>query len=114
MQSITSEAYLLVDNFFNLGKTVTCPPFADLEHVYNSPVSSWTFANSFTPSLVSRFPEIGSALDDVRSTHPLFVEMSGSGSTVYGIFASEQAAEHARAELAHRWRDCTVRPFCGR
>ena len=112
VKSVTSEAYSLVDNFFDLGKTVICPTLTDLESVYNSPVCCWNFANSFTPSLVNRFPEIGSALNDMRSVHPLFMEMSGSGSTVYGIFSSEEEAENARAELAQRWRDCVVRPFC--
>ena len=113
VKSVTREAYSLVDNFFDLGKTVICPALTDLERVYNSPVRSWNFANSFTPSLVNRFPEIGSALDDLRSVHSLFVEMSGSGSTVYGIFSSKEEAENARAELAQRWRACVVRPCCG-
>lgn len=112
VKSSTKEAYVLVDEYFNSGKTVVCPAPTELETVYNAPVSDWNFANSFTPSLVNRFAEIGSALSDVRSAGALFAEMSGSGSTVYGIFPSEKEAENALYELAQRWKGCVVRPFC--
>jgi 4-diphosphocytidyl-2-C-methyl-D-erythritol kinase len=112
VQSPTAKAYALVDAYFKEGKTVVCPAYTDLETVYNSQVSSWNFANSFTPSLVSCFPEIARALDDIRRTGALYGEMSGSGSTVYGIFPSEKEAENARCVLAERWKGCmVVRPF---
>lgn len=112
VKSLTKEAYALVDGYFASGKTVVCPACADLETVYNSPVKSWNFANSFTPSLVSRYPEIGCALDDLRRAGALYQEMSGSGSTVYGIFPSLEEAEKARSVLAERWKGCvTASPF---
>lgn len=112
VQSPTGEAYSLVDTYFASGKTVVCPACADLETIYNSPVSSWNFANSFTPSLVNCFPEVGRALDDIRGLGALYGEMSGSGSTVYGIFPSFEEAENAGCVLAERWKGCVVvRPF---
>lgn len=112
VQSPTGEAYSLVDTYFASGKTVVCPAFADMETIYNSPVSSWNFANSFTPSLVNRFPEVGRALNDIRGSGALYGEMSGSGSTVYGVFPSFAEAENARYELAERWKGrVVVRPF---
>jgi 4-diphosphocytidyl-2-C-methyl-D-erythritol kinase len=112
VQSPTKEAYALVDKYFASGKTTVCPAYTDLETIYNDPVSSWSFANSFTPSLVSCFPEVGRALDDIRRSGALYGEMSGSGSTVYGIFPSAKEAESARCVLAERWKGCIlVRPF---
>ena len=112
VHSSTKEAYALLDESFAAGKITPCPAYADLETVYKTPVSDWSFVNSFTPSLVSRFPEIGFALNDLRRKGALFAEMSGSGSTVYGIFASEAEAENARSVLASSWKgSIVVRPF---
>ncbi|MFA6856231.1 MAG: 4-(cytidine 5'-diphospho)-2-C-methyl-D-erythritol kinase [Treponema sp.] len=108
VKSPTKEAYALVDRYFASGKTVVCPSFADLETIYNNPVSSWNFANSFTPSLVNCFPEVGRALDSIRAAGALYGEMSGSGSTVYGIFPSAEEAENAGCVLAERWKSCVV------
>jgi 4-diphosphocytidyl-2C-methyl-D-erythritol kinase len=115
VQSPTKRAYALVDEYFASGKTVVCPAYTDLETMYKSPVSSWRFANSFTPSLENCFPEVGRALNDVRSAGASYGEMSGSGSTVYGVFPSEREAENACCVLAERWKGCAVvRPFCDR
>lgn len=112
VRSSTKEAYALLDESFAAGKIAPCPAYADLETVYTTPVSGWSFVNSFTPSLVSRFPEIGFALDDLRRVGASYAEMSGSGSTVYGIFPSEEEAENARSVLASSWKGCiAVRPF---
>ena len=112
VHSSTKEAYALLDESFAAGKIAPCPAYADLETVYTTPVSGWSFVNSFTPSLVSRFPEIGFALDDLRRVGASYAEMSGSGSTVYGIFSSEEEAENARSVLASSWKGCiAVRPF---
>ena len=112
VHSSTKEAYALLDESFAAGKIAPCPAYADLETVYTTPVSGWSFVNSFTPSLVSRFPEIGFALDDLRRVGASYAEMSGSGSTVYGIFPSEEEAENARSVLASSWKGCiAVRPF---
>ena len=112
VHSSTKEAYALLDESFAAGKIAPCPAYADLETVYTTPVLGWSFVNSFTPSLVSRFPEIGFALDDLRRVGASYAEMSGSGSTVYGIFSSEEEAENARSVLASSWKGCiAVRPF---
>ena len=112
VHSSTKEAYALLDESFAAGKIAPCPAYADLETVYTTPVSGWSFVNSFTPSLVSRFPEIGFALNDLRRVGASYAEMSGSGSTVYGIFSSEEEAENARSVLASSWKGCiAVRPF---
>ncbi|MCK9169140.1 MAG: 4-(cytidine 5'-diphospho)-2-C-methyl-D-erythritol kinase [Treponema sp.] len=108
VQSPTKSAYALVDRYFASGKTVVCPAYADLETIYNSPVSSWNFANSFTPSLVNCIPEVGRALDSIRAAGALYGEMSGSGSTVYGVFPSAEEAENAGCVLAERWKSCVV------
>jgi len=106
VHSSTREAYGLVDEYMESGKTVVCPEFSELETVYNCPIREWTFANSFTPAISGKYPEIGKALADLRKTGAVFAEMSGSGSTVFGVFDSAAEAENACCELAQYWNGC--------
>jgi len=108
VHSSTREAYVLLDEYMMSGKTVVCPAFAELEAVYNSPVENWSFANSFTPAIVRKYPEIGRALADIRKEGALFADMSGSGSTVFGVFDSAVTAENACRVLAQSWNGCMV------
>jgi 4-diphosphocytidyl-2-C-methyl-D-erythritol kinase len=107
VHSSTREAYALVDTCKSV-KMLKYPALALLEKVYNSSLSEWNFVNSFTPALVSRYPEIAGALSDIKEAGAGYVEMSGSGSTVYGIFGSRKEAEGARSLLANRWCGCIV------
>ena len=106
--SSTKEAYSLVDKFIAVGNKTFNPSLAEAEEVYRGPVSLWNFSNSFTPPLVNKFPKIGSAIKDLQASGSLFVQMSGSGSTVYGVFPSLEEAENARCYLANHWEHCLV------
>lgn len=55
--------------------------------------------NDFEPVVIPRHPEIGSILDALRAAGAMLALMSGSGSTVFGIFAPD-AADGARRSLA--------------
>lgn len=108
VHSSTGEAYGLVDEYMASGKIAVYPAFAELETVYNSPVRNWNFVNSFTPAISRKYPVIRRALADVCRTGAGFFDMSGSGSTVFGVFDSASAAENARRELAQCWNGCMV------
>lgn len=103
----TKEAYGLIDSN-SCASTLKYPAFAELESVYRKPVAEWDFVNSFTPVIACRYPEVARALDDVKKSGACYAEMSGSGSTVYGIFASLDDAEDARETLSKYWQGCAV------
>lgn len=56
--------------------------------VLQSPVAGWKNAliNDFEPSVFQKCPEIGRVKDDMYDMGALYASMSGSGSTVFGIF----------------------------
>ncbi|HEU4596973.1 MAG TPA: 4-(cytidine 5'-diphospho)-2-C-methyl-D-erythritol kinase [Pyrinomonadaceae bacterium] len=56
--------------------------------------------NDFEPSVFRLFPEIGRARDALKSAGAECAMLSGSGSSVFGVFENESAAERARASLA--------------
>lgn len=74
--------------------------------MYNSKVSDWKFYNSFTGPLIQKYPVISKALEDLRNLNADFVEMSGSGSTVFGVFSDSKSAETVFKKLCNDWQCC--------
>ena len=103
VSSSTKEAYALVDEAFSRGKFLVSPEFDELELVYRRPPENWTFINTFTPVISAKYKDIGRAIEALRALDCDYAEMSGSGSTVFGIFSSRQEAESAVKELTGSW-----------
>lgn len=106
--SSTKLAYSLIDKMHERGESLDAPVFEDYEKIYRDSPEKWTFVNTFTPVISSEYEEIDRALKSVRKTGALYSEVSGSGSTVYGIFTSEQQAEHAKSLLVDEMWSCKV------
>ncbi len=103
VSSSTKEAYALVDEAFAGGKVLVSPEFDELELVYRKPPENWTFINTFTPVISKKYEEIGRAIEALKALNCNYAQMSGSGSTVFGVFASRQLAESAVKKLADSW-----------
>ena len=103
VSSSTKEAYALVDEAFAGGKVLVSPEFDELELVYRKPPEKWTFINTFTPVICEKYNEIGRAIEALRNLGCEYAEMSGSGSTVFGVFTSRHEAESAVEKLAGSW-----------
>ena len=103
VSSSTKEAYALVDEALACGNVLISPEFDELELVYRRPPENWTFINTFTPVISAKYKDIGRAIEALRALGCEYAEMSGSGSTVFGIFSSRQEAESAVKELAGSW-----------
>ena len=108
VHSSTKEAYELVDRSYEAGSKSPCPNLAELESVYNGPVQKWTFVNSFTSVLVQKYAVIGKALQDIKMSGALWADMSGSGSTVFGVFSSKEEAQRAQVLLKKSWNHCVL------
>lgn len=75
-------------------------------------VAGWAEAaaaaeNDFETVVAARHPAIGRYVDALRDAGAGLARMSGSGSTVFGVFTSEAAA-HARAALREQIGDAHV------
>jgi 4-diphosphocytidyl-2-C-methyl-D-erythritol kinase len=55
------------------------------------PPSTWRdlVKNDFEKSIIKKFPEIGKIKNTLYETGAIYSSMSGSGSTVYGIYPGE-------------------------
>ena len=108
VSSSTKEAYDLIDEFYYSGCSMVFPEVARLEEIYNSPLNKWTFKNSFTAVLKNKYAEIENALTVLSNVNAPYCEMSGSGSTLFGVFYSVGEAQAAAEKLKADGFKCTV------
>lgn len=101
----TAEAYSLVDTW----KTehpldhVSWPSVESLATIYSGPLAGWIqFRNSFTAPIEAKYPLIKTAREALLREGAVFAEMSGSGSSVFGLFKEKKEAELAFSQLSIR------------
>lgn len=69
-------------------------PQHPLTELLTQPIEQWqyTVVNDFEPSVFSKYPEIAAIKDRLYDLGALYASMSGSGSSVFGIF--NKSVEH--------------------
>lgn len=102
----TPESYGLVDEYFALGKTVNETALQDLEKMYYEPISEWRFLNTFTNPVATKFPIIFDVMKSLENLGADYVQMSGSGSTVFGVFSNFEVGKDACTNLKRFWNKC--------
>lgn len=63
-------------------------PAASLKEIVKQPMETWkhSMKNDFEDSVFKKFPEIAAIKDELYDLGAVYAAMSGSGSSVYGIF----------------------------
>lgn len=72
-------------------------PKVSIKNIIHQPVSAWkdVLINDFEESVMKQFSTIREIKEDLYNAGAAYVSMSGSGSTVYGIFEkNSQPALH--------------------
>jgi 4-diphosphocytidyl-2-C-methyl-D-erythritol kinase len=108
VHSSTSEAYDLLDRSRN-GKERLEPEGENGSAwplVYSGDTKNWSFVNDFMDCIAAKYPLIRDAERDLTRHSPVFTSLTGSGSAVYGLFASQRQAQNAACQLADKWRNC--------
>mgnify|MGYP003549988669 CR=1 FL=1 len=65
------------------------------------------FVNTFTSVISEKYSKIKYAILDLKKNGALYTDMSGSGSTVFGVFLSDCDLKNARNALSSSWNVCT-------
>jgi len=70
-------------------------------------LSSWSDlarlgGNDFEAPVMGRHPELKAAFEALAATGPFLCRMSGSGSTLFGVYRTEQDRDHAVQQLGSR------------
>jgi 4-diphosphocytidyl-2-C-methyl-D-erythritol kinase len=81
-----------------------CKPNIDLMQAIQQPINTWkdSISNDFEKSVFATHPKIAAIKETLYDLGAVYASMSGSGSTVFGIF------EHRVEELSSIFSDC----FC--
>ena len=95
----TPEAYRLLDDLRPDDHLETDPGDAELLRAYRLAPASWPFGNSFELPLCRERPELGEWLSRIKTAGAPFSRMSGSGSTLFGVFDDEDKALAAAESL---------------
>ncbi len=85
--SSTAEAYVLCEP--------GGPPQEPLDEIltsYNPDEWNWLLRNDLEPPVISRYHQVGDLKDQMYDMGALYASMSGSGSSVFGIFEQEITA----------------------
>jgi 4-diphosphocytidyl-2-C-methyl-D-erythritol kinase len=90
----TKEAYLLWDRQAPSGGGFAFDP-SRIRAEYAKAADEWGFFNSFFPLIARENPVLVDIRDELREDGALRADMSGSGSSMYGIFDSAVMAEKA-------------------
>ena len=74
---------------------------------WDFPVDAWSglIRNDFEGGARARHPEVGALIDTLTKAGAAYAQMTGSGSTVFGLFEDAEQAQRA-AQLTHAG-------FCG-
>ncbi len=58
--------------------------------------------NDFESAVFGKVPEVRAAFEALAGTGPLLCRMSGSGSTVFGVYRSERDRDDAKMTLGRK------------
>ena len=95
-----------VDTRTAYSRVVPAPATVRLPEVISRPVEAWDglLVNDFEPSVFAALPQLWLIKAQLLDAGAQYAAMSGSGSTVFGLFASDKLAEAA----ADTFTDCVT------
>ncbi len=94
---------------FNLTKT---KKIIKLAHFYNDEVSfKEFFQNDLEKVVFKKFPELSQIKESLYNSGAFFASMSGSGSSIYGLFKDKPSALNAKALLGDRYQAFLIQPL---
>lgn len=97
----TAQAYR------RLGRGNIKPETLDLESIVSKGLSDHSYLqrhliNDFEPAIFSEYPQLAKIKDMLYNNGAVFALMSGSGSTMYGLFESKETAEVALKNIPYK------------
>lgn len=95
----TAAAFRLLDEQRPFDSAEEDPEPGQLEAAYRLPPRDWPFLNSFEGPVSGLHPGIRLWLGRLKESGAQFARMSGSGSTLFGVYEGAEAAEAAARAL---------------
>lgn len=98
----TAGAYALLDRERPDDSSEPDPGSDRLLEAYYGDIGAWPFANSFEPFIGAQNPAILRAKEILLGSGASFAAMSGSGSTIFGVFEDPSTAIDAMGALSSK------------
>lgn len=98
-QVSTREAYRWVDQEKGWTQPGESKAGQNLESLFQGPTTEWRFFNAFGPVLENRYPVYREIRRIFQESGALFCSISGSGSSMFGLYPSEAGAQKGEEEL---------------
>lgn len=67
--------------------------------------------NDFEATVFSQYPQVKQALNDIKRFNPVLARMSGSGSTLFGVFDSQEKIQEAYDVLSRQYQSAVIAEF---
>lgn len=100
-KSSTQAAYKALDEEFSKNPLDAHYPLAkDLQSMYTRPIDSWTIGNDFEKSISKSIPSVQRAIELLKKSGASYTSLSGSGSCVFGVYKTSQAAQKALSDIS--------------
>jgi 4-diphosphocytidyl-2C-methyl-D-erythritol kinase len=96
----TAAAYALLDRERADDSGEPDPSAETIAAAYGGSIVEWPYANSFEPVIGREWPEVGRIKGMLLDKGASFAAMSGSGSTIFGVFEDEASLRAASAAVA--------------
>jgi 4-diphosphocytidyl-2-C-methyl-D-erythritol kinase len=94
----TAKAYSWLDEHDEQNRPTLSE--SDIVHSYlHQQPDRWEFYNAFQSVIENRYPYIRELIEKLYALGAAYASISGSGSALFGIFNSEQDAEHAHKTI---------------
>lgn len=87
------------------------PPAEPLKELIKLPVEEWQgrIVNDFEPAIIRNHPVVGEVKSMMLGCGAVYASMTGSGSSVYGLFANQTDMTGCGEEVMKRMSDAIVR-----
>lgn len=84
-------------------KIIPYKPTKSVKEIINNPIETWkdNLKNDFEFSAFSEYPEIKNIKEYLYSQGAVYASMTGTGSTVYGIFRNDFDEENIQTSIAY-------------
>jgi len=110
----TKDAYRWIDEAGIFPKPNGAEAKAILDRYFRNDPDEWNFRNSFFPVLSERFPVFDEIRNGLLDAGAAYANVSGSGSAMFGIFSSRDAAVRAGMDMAEKYPTVEVTNFLER
>jgi 4-diphosphocytidyl-2-C-methyl-D-erythritol kinase len=102
---------IMINSSWAFSKILPAAPTIPVHEILKQPVHEWKkeLVNDFEVPVFSEYPELKKIKTELYKQGAVYASLSGSGSTVFGVFEDENKALEVSKQMKHYGRAFTAR-----